>query len=60
MVLEHEVGNHAGDRPMDAKALTQQIVDKIPTQKEELFKFSVDWEVVELVRPSVIYYCSCF
>lgn len=50
MVLEHEVGNHTGEeRPVDTKAATQAIVDRIPTQKDDLFKFEIDWEVVASV-----------
>jgi hypothetical protein len=50
MVLEHEVGNHQDeDRPLDAKALTQAIVDKIPTQKDDLFKFQIEWDIVDAV-----------
>jgi hypothetical protein len=50
MVLEHEMGNHNREKVVDAKALTQAIIDKIPTSKEDLFKFPIDWDVIDQVR----------
>jgi hypothetical protein len=51
MVLEHEVGNHEIREEqktiLDAKAKAQAVIDKIPTQKADLFKFPIDWAVVD-------------
>jgi RNA-binding protein 25 len=51
MVLEHEVGNHEIREEqktiLDAKAKAQAVIDKIPTQKADLFKFPIDWAIVD-------------
>jgi RNA-binding protein 25 len=51
MVLEHEVGNHEMREEqktiLDAKAKAQAVIDKIPTQKADLFKFPIDWAIVD-------------
>jgi len=50
MLLEHEVGNHTKEESpqvLDAKAKAQQVIDKIPTDKTDLFKFEIDWQVVD-------------
>jgi hypothetical protein len=53
MVLEHEVGNHEMREEqktiLDAKAKAQAVIDKIPTQKAELFKFQIDWAIVDQI-----------
>jgi hypothetical protein len=52
MVLEHEIGNHekleVAPVP-DVKSKTQQVIDKIPTEKSELFKFEINWNLVDEV-----------
>jgi len=49
MVLEHEVAKHEDkkDEVVDAKARVQATIDKIPTDKAELFKFEMDWSLVD-------------
>jgi len=54
MPLEHEVGNHEPkevpqeSKPiLDAKAKAQLVIDKIPTERADLFKFEIDWPLVE-------------
>jgi RNA-binding protein 25 len=54
MTLEHEVGNHEpkevvqeSNPILDAKAKAQQVIDKIPTERADLFKFEVDWSLVD-------------
>jgi hypothetical protein len=54
MPLEHEVGNHEpkevpqeSNPILDAKAKAQQVIDKIPTERAELFKFDIDWPLVD-------------
>jgi len=54
MTLEHEVGNHEpkevpqeSNPILDAKAKAQQVIDKIPTEKPELFKFDINWSLVD-------------
>jgi hypothetical protein len=53
MVLEHEVGNHEkkeeASAVVDAKLKAQQVIDKIPTEKSDLFKFEINWKIVDEV-----------
>jgi hypothetical protein len=61
MVLEEEVGNHDHSNnhkkvkkeeeaaSVDNKAKLQQIIDRIPIDKIELFKFVIDWNIVDEV-----------
>jgi RNA-binding protein 25 len=54
MTLEHEVGNHEpkevkqeSNPILDVKAKAQQVIDKIPTERADLFKFEIDWSLVD-------------
>ena len=46
---EEEVANDGSDEAEDKKRIIKSLIERIPTAKDELFAYSLDWSIVDQV-----------
>ena len=49
---EEEAGKDESDEAEDKKRIIKSLIERIPTAKEELFAYSLDWSIVDQVGVS--------
>lgn len=53
---EEEASKEESDEAEDKKRIIKSLIERIPTAKDELFAYSLDWTIVDQVGVC----CSCY
>lgn len=53
---EEEASKEESDEAEDKKRIIKSLIERIPTAKDELFAYSLDWTIVDQVSVC----CSCY
>jgi RNA-binding protein 25 len=48
--MKKEDGSSNSKNPEEKKKNIKALIDKIPTEKDALFAYEIDWEMVDTVR----------